>query len=364
MTRPAAPARLYIRTGKRVTTFFYKHRDNTNEVLATAPTARKDKVKAAHELALRIWAERRGQPPKDASVAGLFARYFQWQQDLPESSSLKKAASTITGNTAEQKPLLAFFGRMLPAALRTPHIYQYIDARTMAGSPRGSSKEVALLSAVLSYGQRIGAVESNACHGVTLEKAAPRSRRVMWEEIELVTAQGRKQGGSAHIVALALRAAWLAFKRPSEVLAITTASITEAGLVFQDAKRRKSQGQRTTTIYWTPELRATVDEAVGLRRWAKFGGDRLIFGNMEGHAYSRSGWGTMLARLMQACAKEAAAAGQPFTPFALRDCRPGGITEKMQNQEQDVFEGTGHADRRMIDQVYDRRRARGAVAAR
>jgi integrase len=234
----------------------------------------------------------------------------------------------------------------------------------MAGSPRGSSKEVALLSAVLSYGQRIGAVESNACHGVTLEKAAPRSRRVMWEEIELVTAQGRKQGGSAHIVALALRAAWLAFKRPSEVLAITTASITEAGLVFQDAKRRKSQGQRTTTIYWTPELRATVDEAVGLRRWAKFGGDRLIFGNMEGHAYSRSGWGTMLARLMQACAQEAAAAGQPFTPFALRDCRPGGITEKMQNQEQDVFEGTGHADRRMIDQVYDRRRARGATAAR
>jgi len=115
MTRPAAPARLYIRTGKRVTAFYYKHADNTNEVLATAPSARKDKVKAAHELALRIWAERRGQP---------------------------------------------------------------------------------------------------------------------------------------------------------------------------------------------------------------------------------------------------------FTPFALRDCRPGGITEKMQNQEQDVFEGTGHADRRMIDQVYDRRRARGATAAR
>ncbi|HYF16336.1 MAG TPA: hypothetical protein VEA40_00605 [Ramlibacter sp.] len=368
--------RLYCRVGKRVTTFFYKHPDNRSETLANAPTARPEKVQAAKIEALEAWGKLRGVPDaggKDMTVKGLFGRYFAWQDGLPESSSLKKARSTLATNRNEQTPLLAFFGDMMPRAITQTLIYEYMDIRAEAGAPAGCVKEVALLSAVLRYGIRKGELETNPCHGVQVEARPPRTRRVTWEEVEFVTTVGRAAGGSFHVQALAARAAWLAFKRPGEVLKVPRAGrtddgrplgVTEAGLVFEANKRKRHQGRRLITIEWSPTLRATVDEALAIGRWQAFGGDRLIFGNMAGHRYSRSGWGTLWRRLMDKCAARAQELGQPFTPFTLMDCRPGGVTEKKRTGQDDVYEGTGHVDRRMVDSIYDRREDRSAKPAK
>ena len=138
--------RLYCRVGKRVTTFWYKHPDNTTEVFASAPTVRPDKVALAKAQALQQWADVRGVPEADGSsntLANLFKRYFAWQESLPKTSSNRKADSTLEGNRREAVPLLAVFGHMAPDAVTTPDIYGYIDARGAGGSPKGAVKEIA-----------------------------------------------------------------------------------------------------------------------------------------------------------------------------------------------------------------------------
>lgn len=373
--------RLYCRAGKRVTTFFYKHADSTNEIFASARTASKEDVAKAKIVALQKWGELRGMAgtaPEDKTVAALFTRYFSWQDSLPATSTLKKAESTLLENKREQKMLLAYFGAMLPAAVTATMVYDFIDVRSAStperpGAPAKAVKEVALLSAVFEYGRRKGVLSDNPCHGVKAEKAAPRSRNVTWDEIEFVTQVGRSLGGTYHVQALAARAAWLAFKRPGEVLKLPRAGrspggrvlgVTEAGLMFLNSKRKRAQGERTTLIEWTPALRETIDEALRIGRWQNFTGDRLIFGNLAGQAYSRSGWGTIWTRLMKHCARRAAWMERDFISFSLMDCRPGGVTEKKGAGEEDVYEGTGHADRRMVDSIYDRRRQRSAKPAR
>lgn len=103
-----------------------------------------------------------------------------------------------------------------------------------------------------------------------------------------------------------------------------------------------------------------IDQALKAGRWQAFGGERLIFANMAGQAYTRSGWGTMLRHLMDACEVRAQWMERPFMRFSLQDCRPGGITEKKRKSQtdkanEDVYDGTGHVDRRMVDTTYDRR---------
>lgn len=383
--------RLYCRRGKRTTTYFYKHPDNKSETFATAPTARPELVALAKVAALEKWGKLRGKPDaggKDHTVTGMFGRYFEWQKALPISSTLKKAASTIKTNTLEQVNLLAWFGDMMPRTITQTLIYEYMDTRTKAGAPAGCVKEVALLSAVCKFGIRKGELETNPCNGIQVETRAPNTRRVEWAELEFVTATAREivaehraaaeareakpgaakskapDGTTFLIQALAARAAWLAFKRPGEVLKVPRAAVTEAGLVFEGNKRRRSQGRRVITIGWTPLLRATVDEAMKIGRWQAFAGDRLVFGNMAGHRYSRSGWGTLWGRLMDKCEVRAKKLEMEFTRFTLADCRPGGVTEKKRTGQDDVYEGTGHVDRRMVDTIYDRREDRTAKAAK
>jgi hypothetical protein len=366
--------RLYCRVGKRATTFWYKHPDNHTEVFATAPTCRPDKVADAKARALQRWADLRAQPAvpgstpqqaaSDARMAGLFKRYFAWQRGLARTSTLRKADSTLKENEREQVALLAFFGQMDPLALRTRHVYAYIDLRSQQGAPAGCIKEVALLSAVCRYGIRLGRLEENPCLGIEHETRPPRTREVTWPEIEHATKVGRKLGGTSHVQALALRAAWLAFKRPGEVLRVPRDGVTKEGLLFEANKRRKSQGRAQILIQWSDELRATIDEALALKRWSAFGGGRLIFGNLAGQAYSKSGWGSLLGRFMTACEADALKNDIPFKRFTLADCRPGGITTKKRAGQLDVYDGTGHADHRMVDQVYDRRTVKTSTPAR
>ncbi|MGL4576344.1 MAG: hypothetical protein ACRCV9_16290 [Burkholderiaceae bacterium] len=359
--------RLYVRAGVRTTAITYKHADGRSEQLASAPTRLPERVAQAKAQALQQWAKMRGLEdgqPNANNTCGLFEDYFAWQAALPDTSTLKKAKTTLATNAREQKPLLAYFGHMLPSAITRAMVYQYSDIRAEQGAPAGVVKEIALASAVFSFGQRRDRVGNNPFQGLRLEKTSPETRRVIWPEIEFLTKVGRARGGTSHIQALAARAAWLAFKRPGEVLKLSRNQITDAGIEFHAIKRRKTQGALTITIEWSRTLRATIDEALSLRRWAEFGGSRAVFGNMAGHPYTKSGWGTQWKKLMDACEAQAAKEGVAFERFTLRHCRPGGVSEKRQNGEDDVYDGSGHTTRKMIDQAYDRRRTRSSTPAK
>ena len=49
-----------------------------------------------------------------------------------------------------------------------------------------------------------------------------------------------------------------------------------------------------------------------------------------------------------------------FEPFNLQDCRPKGVSDKLEHGDSDVMDPTMHTSERMIKQVYDRRRTRVA----
>jgi hypothetical protein len=61
---------------------------------------------------------------------------------------------------------------------------------------------------------------------------------------------------------------------------------------------------------------------------------------------------------MNECMKEAERRGIPFRRFSLQDCRPKGVTDKLQAGHHDTLDATMHSSERMVRQVYDRRRVR------
>lgn len=111
-------------------------------------------------------------------------------------------------------------------------------------------------------------------------------RAVELAEIDAVLEVARTIGPAAHLQALAARTAWLCVRRPPEILSMTTAQETPEGLRFRAAKRKAGEAERTALIAWSPELRATLDEAKAVKR-RDVDITPLIFGNQKGQRYTQ-----------------------------------------------------------------------------
>ena len=44
--------------------------------------------------------------------------------------------------------------------------------------------------------------------------------------------------------------------------------------------------------------------------------------------------------------------------FSLQDCRPKGVSDKLAKGDLDVMDATLHTSKRMVRQIYDRRKVR------
>jgi hypothetical protein len=174
-----------------------------------------------------------------------------------------------------------------------------------------------------------------------------------------VVAIGRELGGPYHIIALAVKTAWLCVRRSVEVRTITRDAIQETGIVWSDSK---SKTKPKITIEWSPELRETIDEVLAIKR-NSLAGSWLLFGNLQGQRYTKSGWGKLLGTLMATAEEYAAALEIPFEHFSLQDCRPKGVTDKLEAGHTDTKDATLHSSDAMIAQHYDRRQAKKARPA-
>ena len=179
-------------------------------------------------------------------------------------------------------------------------------------------------------------------------------------ELDLAVEVGRLAGGARLIVALALKTAWLCLRRSVEVRDLQRHQITDAGVLWTAAKRKRGTAERTVTIEWTPELRATISEALTVKRFKDATGAWYVFGGMGGQKYTKGGWKKMLSNLMDLCVQEAVRRHVPFERFSLQDCRPKGVSDKLSQGAIDTQDATLHTNKRMIESVYDRRRGRTA----
>lgn len=365
------PYRVYERRGVRDYSIGYKAANGKWAFRLKCSIADKAKIAELRREAITRAAQLSTGAPESDSVAALIDAWLKRQEDLPEGAEAKRAASTIAENRREAANLRKALGHMSVAGLEKADAYEYLDACLMAkdehGKPRPrpekGNKEIALMRTILEYGVRIRLIKSNPFDGVEKLATVKHQRYVTDAELELAVEVGRRIGGPQHIVALACKTAYLCLRRSVEVRAFTRDQIKEHGIEWHAAKRQKGEAQKEGLIEWSDELRATIDEALAIKR-NKVAGTWFVFGNLSGQRYTKGGWKKTLSVLMDACAEEAQKRKQPFQAFSLQDCRPKGVTDKMDRGDRDVLDATMHSSERMVRQVYDRRRVRVAKPAK
>ena len=234
---------------------------------------------------------------------GLVEAWFEMQEALPTTSTIKRADPTISENKREAENLKKAFGHLDANEITRSMGYDYLDACLTATDDKGNprprpekgNKEIALARVILEYGIRKNLLTINPFDGITKNKTIKVRRLVSAAEMELAVATGRKFGGARLIVAMGLKTAWLCVRRSVEVRAIMTQSITEQGIVWQYGKDKT---KAKILIEWSDELRATIDEARAIKR-NHVAGSMYLFGNMRGQRYTKGGWKAMLDDLMR-----------------------------------------------------------------
>lgn len=359
------PARVYQRFGKRRFSIHYKGAGGVrlnNLRCDVNDKAGIDRLRREMTMFAATYGAD-GSPRKD-TVQAAFDAWFEYQESLPQTSASKRAASTLAENRREARTICKVFGDTSIHALVPSDAARYLDACERAGRAAKGNKEVSLMRLMLAYQMRRGVLNSNPWVGIRQLPTVKRDRLVSGRELVLALQVGRRLGGPAHIVALALMTSYLCVRRSVEVRSMTRDQITGAGIKWVAAKQKKTDRILEGLIEWSPRLKRTIEEALAVKRNAGVE-SRFVFGNLKGQQYTKGGWKKTLSVLMDECVKQAAARkGCPmkFEPFSLQDCRPMGVSARLVKQNGDVMDATLHRSRRMVDSVYDRRRLRIAKA--
>ena len=357
-TPDGLPFRVYERRGVRVYSigfklpsgkWAYRYECPIDDVLQIAKIRRK-----AIEESVNVEAE-----APTGGFAGLVKAWFEHQDKLPESAGTKRKPSTIAENRREAVNLVKAFGHLEASEITRAMGYEYLDACVQAGRPEKGNKEIALARLILEFGLRKKLLDLNPFDKLTKNRTVKERRLVSDVELELAVEVGRRLGGSRHIVAMGLKTAWLCVRRSVEVRGLKRDGIRDDGMLWEDGK---SKTKAAVLIEWSPELRETIAEALAIKR-NNVAGTMFVFGNMQGQRYTKGGWKAMLDDLMRECVKVAAERKIEFKRFSLQDCRPKGVSDKLERGDLDTKQATGHTSDKMISTVYDRRPVKRATPA-
>lgn len=365
-TPDGLPFRVYERYGVRVYSIGYKMKSGTWAFRYECPVVDSRQINKLRSKAILEATKVQDDTPV-GGFAGLVTAWFKWQEDLPATDKRKRADTTLAENRREADNLTIAWGHFEPSEITKAMGYEYLEACLHAtdddGQPRPrpekGNKEMALARLILEYGIRKGKLEANPLDGLTRNPIKRAKRRVSAQEMALAVEIGRQLGGASHIIAMGLKTAWLCVRRSVEVRAVMRDGIQEDGLLWHDGK---DPDKPAVLIEWSPELRATIDEALAIKRF-HVAGTMFIFGNMRGQRYTKGGWKKNLHNLMVKCEEAAEQRKIQFKKFSLQDCRPMGVSDKLERGDLDTQNATGHTDGKMIAKVYDRRDTKRATPA-
>ena len=175
------------------------------------------------------------------------------------------------------------------AELTNTDVYDYFEEGERKSRPAKANKEIALAGTIMEYACRKGVIEVNPFAGVKKSVVAKYDRRVTDCELELAVEMGRKAGGARLVVPLALKTAWLCVRRSVEVRDLQRHQINATGIEWTGAKRKRGTAERSVKIDWSPELRATIDEAPAVKSFYSAPAARFVFGGMRGEKYTKGG---------------------------------------------------------------------------
>lgn len=352
------PFRVYERHGSRVYSIGYKlpsgrwafkyrcNVDDANQIRKLRRQAIEESTRVVHDA-------------PEGGFKGLVDAWFIMQEELPLTDGDKRAASTIMENRREAAMLTQAWGHFDVEEVTAAMAYAYLKA-CKTKRPIKGNKEISLARLIMEYAVTKGLIVTNPLNDITRNKVVETKKRyVTDEEMALAVEMGRTLGGARLIVALALKTAWLCVRRSFEVRRIERSAVTATGILWTDSK---SKTKPQILIEWSPELSATIYEAMEIKR-NKDAGTMYLFGNLKGEPYTKGGWKAMLEDLMRECVKEAAKRKVPFQRFSLQDCRPKGATDKQERGDSDTKDALLHSSEAMLVKHYDRRTSKKATPA-
>lgn len=256
------------------------------------------------------------------TVAALIARYRV--EELPRKA--------LTSQQREQYrlPILEkVFGEMAPEDIEPHHVWQYWRER---GETVGARHEIRLLSCVLTFGRRIGALSTpNPCYGLRLPDEPRRDRYVTDDEFLAVRAL------APAMVAYAMDLALLCGMDRSTILALERRNITSEGLEFT----RRKTGERQL-IRWNDDLRETIDAI--LREPPRLRAALICTRN--GRPYTADGFKSLWHRTMQAAVERG------IERFHFHDLRAKSASDA--DSDQSAADRLGHQSPALTRRVYRR----------
>lgn len=349
--------RLYKYVGARKVSFYYQYPNGSSETLGSAPLGDRQAIMEAERIAKRKALDiQNGQILAGSAAEGIDR--FNTELDATHYRDQSKEGKAVRKGAYEN--LTKFFGKMHPAAIKTIHGYQYVEARSQAGAPVKAWKELAQMSTICHQWVKWGIIEANPFLGMR-KTAHDKDVRTIGRShvVKFYLWAQRQDKEQFKIMGCAAMFTYLTGFRAAEVRPFHRSGLTTAGVKVVSAKRKKGELEVVKLREWSTRLRVVVkraDQALGRERM-------YLFANRHGAAYSKSGWGSVWQDAMLSyigCKPEELVEHELY--FSLLDVRPAAITKKLSRRDEDAYDFAAHKNVSTTHAHYDRRQLKKAMA--
>ncbi|ETS31117.1 integrase [Photorhabdus temperata] len=241
----------------------------------------------------------------EETLAGLVKAFFL----SPDFTDL--SAETQKDYLKYSNKLLPVFGKMNPDNIKPEHIRKYMDKRGLKSKVQ-ANREKSFLSRTFGWGYERGLVKGNPCKGVRQFKEKVRDRYITDDEYNALYSV------SPPVVKVAMELAYLCCARQADVLAMTYAQISDAGIFIKQGKTAVAQIKR-----WTERLNNVIEMSKSLPLASGISSIYVVH-QRKGSRYTRDGFNSRWSKAHEEAVKKFPELDFDFT---FHDLKAKGISD-------------------------------------